>query len=84
MGTPTTYTGNTGNGTTGTPGLSTSLMTSFFADGVSLPFVLGQALCGYIQSLRNIDIFSLLTVNLGNNIEPDGGSQNRRKRKRSR
>jgi hypothetical protein len=67
VGTSTTYTGNTGDGTTSTPGLSTSLVTSFFADGVSLPFVLGQAL-----------------VDLGNDIEPDGGSQNRGKRKRSR
>ena len=40
----TTDTGNTGDGTTGTPRLSTSLVASLLAHGVSLPFVLRDAL----------------------------------------
>ena len=41
----TTNTGNTCDGTTGTPGLSRGLVTSLLAHGVCLALVFGDALC---------------------------------------
>ena len=44
VGTSTTDTRNTGDGTTSTPGLSGGLVASLLAHGVRLPLVLGDAL----------------------------------------
>jgi hypothetical protein len=45
VGTRATDTGDTGDGTTSSPGLSAGLVSGLFADGVRLPFVLCDALC---------------------------------------
>ena len=44
VGSTTTDTGNTSDGTTGTPRLSGGLVTSLYVDSVRLPLVLGDAL----------------------------------------
>jgi len=88
VGSSTTNTGNTCDGTTGTPGFGTGLVASLLTNGIGLPFVLRDALCSRHQLILRIPqiphIFRSLTVHLGDNVQPDGCGQNRRKGKRGR
>jgi hypothetical protein len=83
VGTATTNTGDTGDGTTGTPRFGGCLMTSLFADGVSLPLVLGHALCAFQLDLAAEYILAL-TVDLSYDIKPNGCCQYRWERQRGR
>ena len=53
VGTRATDTGDTRNGTTGTPRLSRGLVASLLADSVRLPLVLRKALCSHEKIHRH-------------------------------
>lgn len=82
VGSSSANTGNTCDGTTSTPGLSASLVASLLADGVSLPFVLGDALCTRPSDKNTLQNPAIRTVHLLDNIEPDGSGQDRGEGKR--
>lgn len=59
LGTTTANTGDTGNGTTGTPRLGRGLVTGVLSNGVSLSTVLGDRLCFFFYVVRDIARFAL-------------------------
>lgn len=87
MSSSSTNTGDTCNGTTGTPGLSTCLVTSLFTDGVCLPFILSDALWQKMNKKNDCQghlnqFLLLLTVYLLDYIKPNWSGQNRWERER--
>lgn len=68
LGTTTANTGDTGNGTTGTPRLGRGLVTGVLSNGVSLSTVLGDRLCFFFNVVRDIARFALSYISSSDSL----------------
>lgn len=68
LGTTTANTGDTGNGTTGTPRLGRGLVTGVLSNGVSLSTVLGDRLCFFFHVVRDIARFALSYISSSDSL----------------